>query len=133
MKLGRQWDTRFEIFNNEFERHLFTPILEISDYHLHRTKKHLKLSQVMQEAFFEVSSGETWGDLWDYGWFRFTLNLDKRYKHKRVVAYINIGKEMLVWLNQKEVGSIDKQHHYITLTPNACGNEGPRPIQSLCG
>lgn len=115
MTLGRQWDSRLRIWDNAFSGQFYHPVeqLKIEGF---TTMSQLSLSQAKEQTFREYPVGEKWGKKWEYGWFRTTVTLPKSVEGQRIVLTLGVAPEMLVFVNGKEAGSIDKQHFYINLT-----------------
>ena len=115
MTLGRQWDSRLKIWDEAFLQELYQPVGTISIQGF-TTMSQLSLAQAKQETYRDFPVGEKWGKKWEYGWFRGSVTLPESVAGKRVVINLGVAPEMLVFVNGKEAGSIDKQHFYITLT-----------------
>ena len=115
MTLGRQWDSRLRIWDKAFLEQFYQPVGTI-DVEGFTTMSQLSLSQAKQEQYRNFPIGEKWGKKWEYGWFRGSVTLPETVAGKRVVMTLGVAPEMLVFVNGKEAGSIDKQHFYITLT-----------------
>lgn len=115
MSLGRQWDSRLKIWDNAFLDNFYQPIdrIEVQGF---TTMEQLPFAQAVNENYREFPVGEKWGKKWEYGWFRGTVTLPEAVVGKRIVMTLGVAPEMLVFVNGKEAGSIDKQHFYITLT-----------------
>ena len=115
MTLGRQWDSRLRIWDNAFLGQFYYPVelLKIEGF---TTMSQLSLAQAKEEDYKEYSVGEKWGKKWEYGWFRTTVTLPETVEGQRIVMTLGVAPEMLVFVNGKAAGSIDKQHFYITLT-----------------
>ncbi|MBQ8278918.1 MAG: alpha-mannosidase [Roseburia sp.] len=115
MSLGRQWDSRLRIWDNAFLNQFYQPVGKI-DIQGFTTMEQLSFAQAVNETYRDFPVGEKWGRKWEYGWFRGTVTLPEEAIGKRVVMTLGVAPEMLVFVNGKEAGSIDKQHFYINLT-----------------
>ena len=115
MSLGRQWDNRLKIWDNAFSEHFYQPIeeLEITGF---TTMEQLSLETAKAEKYEPVSVGQKWGKKWEYGWFKTSITLPESAQGKRIVMTLGVAPEMLVFVNNEEAGSIDKQHFFITLS-----------------
>lgn len=115
MTLGRQWDSRLRIWDNAFAEQFYRPVgtIEMEGF---TTMSQLSLAQAKQETYMKFPVGMKWGKKWEYGWFRGSVTLPECAKGERVVLTLGVAPEMLVYVDGKEAGSIDKQHFYITLT-----------------
>lgn len=121
MSLGRQWDSRLKIWDNAFSAFFYQPMGELKVFGF-TTMEQLSLKEAEATQFEEFPTGRKWGRKWEYGWFRTTFAIPKEAEGRRVVINLGVAPEMLVFVNQKEAGAIDKQHHFITLTE--CANAG---------
>lgn len=115
MTLGRQWDSRLRIWDEAFLGQFYQPIGGIAMQGF-CTMSQLSLEHAKEEVYRDFSVGEKWGKKWEYGWFRGSVTIPESAEGKRVVITLGVAPEMLVFVNGKEAGSIDKQHFYITLT-----------------
>lgn len=115
MKLGRQWDSRLQIWDEAFEANLYQPIHEI-EVDGFTTMEHLTLEQARSGSFRPFMTGESWGKKWEYGWFHCTICIPEEAEGKRILLHLGTAEEMLVFVNGKEAGSIDRKHLYIEVT-----------------
>lgn len=122
MTLGRQWDSRLRIWDNAFGGQFYRPIgtIEVEGF---TTMSQLSLAQAKQETYMKFPVGTKWGKKWEYGWFRGSVTLPECAEGERIVLTLGVAPEMLVYVDGKEAGSIDKQHFYITLTDCARAGE----------
>lgn len=118
MNIGRQWDDRLRIWSEQFEKHYFTGYAPLS-LSCFTTMERLALDDAVKGRFFPALPGMAWGRKWEYGWFRTRAVIPETLEGKRVVCTLGAGPEMLVWVNGRETGSIDRYHTYITLSRNA--------------
>lgn len=122
MSLGRQWDNRLKIWDNAFLQHFYQPMGELVMEGF-TTMEQLSLAEAKQGSFEEFPVGRKWGKKWEYGWFKTVLTLPKEAEGKRIVCNLGVAPEMLIFVNDKEAGSIDKQHFFITLSKCAKAGE----------
>ena len=122
MNIGRQWSDRLRIWSEQFEKHYLKQrsTLEVSCF---ATMEHLSFEQASQRVFQPAPAGLKWGRKWEYGWFRTSFTVPQEMAGERLVLFLNVGEEMLVWVNGVESGAIDKKHSYITLSRCACAGE----------
>ncbi|HJA92127.1 MAG TPA: alpha-mannosidase [Candidatus Eisenbergiella merdipullorum] len=118
---GRQWRDRFAMWAQEFPKHYWLPEeeLKITGFF---TKERLTLEQATKRAEREakpIVPGMAWGHYWEYGWFFAEWTVPQRLEGKRLVFLPGFGEEMLVWVNGKESGAVDKKHTNVTLSRNA--------------
>ncbi len=122
MKLGRQWDERLKIWDEAFADNLYLPLgeVELTGF---TTGKQLSLEQALRESFLPFPKGTSWGKKWEYGWFRAQITLPEEAAGKRIMLHIGAGPEMLVFVNGREAGSIDRQHSLVELTDKALSGQ----------
>ncbi len=118
MKIGRQWEDRLKIWAAQFERHYVAPIapLEISYF---ATMEQLPFADAVKGNFAYLPQGTRWGKKWEYAWFHTQVTVPAQLGGKRLVFTLQTAPEMLVWVNGREAGAIDRKHTYITLTCSA--------------
>lgn len=114
-------EKRIEIWLDEFKNHFYVPLEEVA-FEVHFTKEMLTYSEAIKREFHPIQVGMEWGEKWEYGWFRTSIQLPSQAKDKSIYFMPGIGGEMLVYVNGVEAGSVDLQHDGIMLTQN--GNEG---------
>lgn len=122
MKLGRQWDERLRMWDEEFGRNLYTQLEEIALSGF-VTMEHLSLDQAAGREFLPFPQGTKWGEKWEYGWFRASVSMPEAAAGKRILMHLAPGPEMLVFVNGREAGSIDRQHSMVELTDRAVPGE----------
>ena len=122
MKLGRQWDERLKIWDEAFERNLYTSLGEVALSGF-ATKEELSLEEAMVRDFQPFPQGTQWGRKWEYGWFRASVTMPAEAEGKRILLHLAPGPEMLVYVNGGEAGSIDSRHAMVELTPSAVPGE----------
>lgn len=115
MKLGRQWDTRLEMWDEAFQRNLYEQLGEVSLSGF-TTMERLTLEQAAAREFVPFPKGAKWGKKWEYGWFRTKIAIPEQAAGKRILLHLGPGPEMLVFVNGREAGSIDRQHSAVELT-----------------
>lgn len=115
MNIGRQWEDRLRIWSEQFEKHYFTACVPLS-LSFFTTMDQLAFDEAVKGRFVPVQPGTRWGKKWEYGWFHTQAVIPAALEGKRAVFTLGAGEEMLVWVNGREAGSIDRQHKYITLS-----------------
>ncbi len=122
MNIGSQWSERLKIWAEQFPKYYYRKfaLLPVSYF---TTMEHLPFEQAARGHYTPAPIGMKWGKKWEYGWFRTGLVVPENLSGKRVVFTLNTAEEMLVWVNGKETGSIDKKHRFITLTRSANAGE----------
>jgi len=122
MKLGRQWDERLRIWDEAFAENLYRPLGEVSLSGF-TTFRQLTLQQAGEQSFRPFPKGTSWGEKWEYGWFRARVTMPREAAGERIMLHIGAGPEMLVFVNGREAGSIDRQHAQVELTGSAVPGE----------
>ncbi len=122
MKLGRQWDERLKIWDEAFAENLYRPLGEVSLSGF-TTFRQLTLQQAGEQSFRPFPKGVSWGEKWEYGWFRARVTMPREATGERIMPHIGAGPEMLVFVNGREAGSIDRQHAWVELTGSAVPGE----------
>lgn len=122
MKLGRQWDERLKIWDEAFVENLYRELgeLPLSGF---TTKAQLTWQQASKQAVKPFPCGTAWGTKWEYGWFRTQVTVPESAAGERLMLHLGAGPEMLVFVNGKERGSIDRQHNMVELTAEAVPGE----------
>ena len=119
---GRQFHTRLRTYLEELPRHLYTPVAQVPMEGF-ITRERLTPAQAEQAQFTPFPEGTPWGGCWEYGWFRADVTLPEHCAGRRVVLLGQVGGEQLYYVNGRAVGSVDKEHSYVTLTRCAAPGE----------
>ena len=115
MNIGRQWSDRLKIWAAQFPKHYFAKFATLPMSYF-TTMKHLRFDDAVNEQFVSAPVGTKWGAKWQYAWFCTELTVPEELSGKRLVFTLGTSEEMLVWVNGREAGAIDKKHRFITLT-----------------
>ena len=118
MNIGRQWNDRLKLWAEQFPKHYYRKYAQLPVSYF-TTMEHLTFAQAVAGAYAPAPVGTKWGKKWEYAWFRASLTIPEEMAGKRVVFTLNTAEEMLVWVNGREAGAIDKKHRYITLSRSA--------------
>ncbi len=127
MNIGRQWTDRLRIWSEQFEKHYWRRYCPLSVSYF-TTMEHLPYADAAMGDFCPAPAGTKWGKKWEYAWFRTRFTVPEELKGERLVFTLNTAEEMLVWVNGREAGAIDKKHRFITLTRDAC----PGMVYEIC-
>lgn len=122
MKLKEEWLKRIRLWLEELPRHFYQEWATIS-FHGVVTKERLSYEEAMKLDFQPMPIGTTWGEKWEYGWFRSEFTLPREAMGHRIFLRPNVGGEMLVFVNGTVAGAKDLQHDGITLVRKANGGE----------
>ena len=118
MNIGSQWNDRLRIWAEQFPRYYYRKAAALSVSYF-TTMEHIPFEQAAQGHYAPAPVGMKWGRKWEYGWFQTRLVIPEDLAGKRVVFTLNTAEEMLVWVNGREAGAIDKRHRFITLSRSA--------------
>ncbi len=122
MQIGRQWEERLRLWAEELPRHYYRPWGTLETEYF-TTMGHLTLQEAEARPFAPAPVGMRWGRKWEYGWFRTRLTVPGELTGARIVLHLGTAEEMLVFVNGREAGSIDKKHPYLTLSRHAVAGE----------
>ena len=130
MNIGSQWNDRLKIWAEQFPKYYYrkAAALPVSYF---TTMEHIPIEQAVQGHYVPAPVGMQWGRKWEYGWFRAQLVIPDDLAGKRVVFTLNTAEEMLVWVNGREAGAIDRKHRFITLSRAAKAGD-PYEIYAEC-
>ncbi len=125
-----EWEGRIKHWIRTLKDDFYEPLGEIS-WEAFRTMDYFSLEEAMGKDFEPVKPGFTWGNIWEYCWFKGTVTLPETAKGERIVLDLKPGGESTLFVNGKSFGTyraewVHEPHHYITdnaLTRCAEGNE----------
>ena len=122
MKLGRQWEERLKIWDEAFLSNLYSRLgsVNLSGFTTYDALSREEAATRKREAF---AQGRAWGEKWEYGWFYTEAVMTEEAAGKRILLHLGAGPEMLVYVNGREAGSIDRQHSFVELTERAVPGE----------
>ena len=112
-----EWQGRLEHWLRTLKDDFYEPLGEIS-WEAFRTMDYLTLEEARTKAFEPVSPGFTWGNIWEYCWFKSTVCLPKEAKGQRIVMDLQPGGESTLFVNGKSFGTyraewVFEPHHFI--------------------
>lgn len=122
MNIGSQWNDRLRMWAEQFPKYYYRKIAELP-VSFFTTMKHIPFEQAAQGRYAPAPVGMKWGRKWEYGWFRTQIVISEALDGKRAVFTLNTAEEMLVWVNGREAGAIDRKHRFITLSRAAKAGE----------
>ncbi|MCR5754305.1 MAG: alpha-mannosidase, partial [Acetatifactor sp.] len=126
-----EWQGRLDHWIRTLKEDFYEPLGEIA-WEAFRTMDHLSPETAKEEAYVPVSQGFTWGNAWEYCWFKGSVAMPKSAEGQRIVMNLKPGGESTLFVNGHAFGTyraswIDEEHHYVednTLTVSA--KEGER-------
>ena len=109
---------------------LYEPLGEIK-LEAARTNEQLSYEEAQKLSYTGVEPGFTWGNIWEYCWFRGSFTLDERAKGQRIVLDLQPNGESTLFVNGKSFGTyrapwLRVPHQFMVdnfLTASAEGNE----------
>ena len=122
MLWGRQFNQRVRAWRAELPRHLYTPVTPV-EFSGFTTFDRLTPEEAAAAPKEPYRPGTAWGACWEYGWFAAEVTLPAECEGQRVILLSGLEGEQLVFENGVAAGSIDKEHHYVTLRRKAKAGE----------
>ena len=112
-----EWTDRLHHWIRTLKDDFYEPLGEIA-WEAFRTKEHRTPEEVAQCAFTGVEPGFTWGETWEYCWFRGTVTLPAAAAGKRIVMRLAPGGESTLFVNGRSFGTyradwVSEAHHYM--------------------
>ena len=112
-----EWKVRIDNWIAVLKQELYQPIGEIS-WSAYKTKEYLTPEQALAAAFEPVTPGFTWGETWEYCWFKATVTIPEGVDGKRIVMNLKPGGESTLFVNGEAFGTyradwISDDHHYM--------------------
>lgn len=88
------------------------------DFECFRTMDQLSAAEAMDRSFEKVEPGFTWGNTYEYAWFRTRITLPKEAEGKRIALDLKPGGESTLFVNGREFGTyradwVKEPHHYL--------------------
>ena len=117
-RFGRQFAQRLEFWQKALEKEVMRPVAPLS-FSYFVTRDRLRPGDAASRGFAPAPVGTKWGMDAEYGWFRAEAVIPAEAEGQRLVLLSGIGGEQMVYLNGKAVGSIDREHGYVTLSLSA--------------
>nr|MCR5755994.1 alpha-mannosidase [Acetatifactor sp.] len=125
-----EWHGRIEHWMRTLKDDFYKPLGEI-EWEAFKTMEHISPEEALKGSFAKVQEGFTWGELWEYCWFKGKVQLPVQAKGERIVMNLNPGGESTLFVNGKSFGTyraswVSERHHFVednTLTVCAEGGE----------
>lgn len=90
-----EWKDRIQHWLDCLDFDLYHPFGEIK-WEAFRTMEQLSLEDAMKQEFVPVEPGFTWGEHWEYCWFRGRVSIPEELDGKRVAISLKPGGESLI-------------------------------------
>jgi alpha-mannosidase len=112
-----EWRGRISHWVRTLKDDFYEPLGEIK-WVCAKTMEELSYEKMQQLSFTPVEPGYTWGNLWEYGWFRGKVTLPEKAAGKRIVLDLHPGGESTLFVNGKSFGTyradwVTMPHHYL--------------------
>ena len=112
-----EWKVRIDNWIAVLKQELYMPIGEIA-FSAFKTKDYLTPEEAMKQSFEPVAPGFTWGETWEYCWFRASITIPEGVDGKRIVMNLAPGGESTIFVNGEAFGTyradwIGEDHHYM--------------------
>ena len=112
-----EWTDRIQHWIRTLKEDFYEPLGEIS-WEAFRTREHLKPEEAASCTFTKAEPGFTWGETWEYCWFRGSVTLPAEAEGKRIVMRLTPGGESTLFVNGKSFGTyradwVSEAHHYM--------------------
>lgn len=117
MILNAEWNDRIQHWIRTLKADFYTPIEEIH-FEAHRTDRHYEYKELKSLAFEAVNPGYTWGETWEYCWFRGKITLPGEAQGKKIVLNLQPRGESALFVNGQEFGTyradwVAQPHHFM--------------------
>jgi alpha-mannosidase len=130
---AEEWNKRISIWVEELQNHLYIELHTVN-FDGYFTKERLSYEEAMEQSFVSMLPGSSWGEKWEYGWFRINVVLSKEAQGKRIYFIPKTGGESLAWVNGKIACAVDLQHDGIMLTDSGkAGDSFTIVLESYAG
>ena len=102
--MNPEWKDRIQHWIKCLSFDLYQPFGEIK-WEACRTMEQLSYEEAMQLPFVPVEPGFTWGEQWEYCWFRGRVTIPAELEGKRVVMSLVPGGESVLFVNGTSFGT----------------------------
>lgn len=125
-----EWKDRVEHWIRTLKDDFYEPLGEIS-WEAFTTMEQLSVEEAKKGAFMPVEPGFTWGQLWEYCWFKGEASIPQNAVGERIVMKLEPAGESTLFVDGKAFGTyradwVYEPHHYMednVLTTCARGGE----------
>ena len=112
-----EWRDRIAHWIRTLKEDFYEPLGELK-WEAARTMEELPFDKLDSLDFEKVEPGYTWGNLWEYCWFRGRVTLPAKAEGKRIVMKLIPGGESTLFVNGRSFGTHRAEwvwvpHHYI--------------------
>ena len=112
-----EWSGRIKHWIRTLKDDFYEPLGEFR-WEAGRTMEHLSPEEAAGMAFTPVQPGFTWGNTYEYCWFRSHIELPPEAEGKRIVMNLKPGGEAALFVNGQAFGTfradwVSEPHHYM--------------------
>ncbi len=116
--MSAEYRDRLEHWIRTLKEDFYTPLGTL-EFECFRTMEQLSREEAMSREFEHVEPGFTWGNTYEYAWFRGKVTLPEEAEGKRIVLDLQPGGESTLFVNGHEFGTyradwVKEAHHYLT-------------------
>lgn len=115
--ITKEWQGRLNHWVRTLKDDFYQPLGEIS-WSACRTTEHLPYEEAKKLPFQSVTKGYTWGNTWEYCWFKGNITLPEGAEGQRIVLDLNPSGESTLFVNDQAFGTyradwVNERHHYM--------------------
>ena len=115
--MSSEWQDRLEHWLVTLKKDFYRPLGELR-WEACRTTAHLTLQEASALSYEPVETGYTWGNTYEYCWFRTAFSLPQEAAGRRIVLNLKPGGESCLFVNGQEFGTyradwVFEKHHYM--------------------
>lgn len=122
MALGSEWRDRLNTWIARLKDMRTCKLADV-DYEMATTFDMLTPAQAGELSYQPVKPGETWGEAWQYGWFRGTLTVPAEADGQALMIVPPCKAESLVYVNGKVVCGSSWARDIVIIAPSAKAGE----------
>ena len=112
MALNEEYIRKIEFLQGSLTKRMYEKLQSVQ-FRAFFTYDRLTFDDAKTQTAEPIQSGTAWGKKWQYGWFFAEVNVPKN--DKKVLFMADLG-EGLVFVNDKVIGALDKEHTAIDLS-----------------
>ena len=133
MPENRQFQQRLEAWQAELKRQIMEPMGTVVFCRCENGDP-ARMRRTEKSQGTPVPAGTAWGAHREYAWFTAEITTPEECDGQRMVLMSGLGGEQLVYLDGQAVGSVDRQHPYVTLYRRAAAGTVSRiTVESYAG
>ena len=114
MSERRKFRERLDAWRNELKNQIIRPLAPIG-FDSCAAPERLSPEAAARLPFAPMPAGTAWGGHREYRWFSAHVTLPEGCEGRRIVLLSGAGGEQTVYMDGRAVGSLDREHAYVTL------------------